>query len=72
MQYAGESSPGGSFRKHSRLSKRFPLLLLQAGQTDVRLPVFHDDVEVPVLIENARIEQFKFGLALVPPAVFLH
>jgi hypothetical protein len=27
---------------------------------------------VPALFENARIEQFELGLALVPPPVFLH
>ena len=34
--------------------------------------VLHEDVEVSVLVENARVEQFVLHVVAVPPAVRLH
>ena len=34
--------------------------------------VFDKDIEIAVIIEDARIEQFKFRLVLAAPPIFLH
>ena len=36
------------------------------------LGVFHKDVKVAVIVEDARVEQFKFRLLLAAPRIFLH
>ena len=37
---------------------------------DIRLGIFHEDIEVAVVVENAGVEQFEFRLVLPPAAVF--
>ena len=36
------------------------------------LGVFHQHIEVPVLIEYAGVGQFEFGIVLPPPRVLIH